>query len=96
MDFSITRKILVNLHMDSSEAIMFTKNGRHSIKIDASNLNSLCEDVQREYLNDDGESIGIQTELYITIQLKDQSRFSFITSEAEKHKERIKNEGKHT
>lgn len=73
MKSKITKKICVELTLDSSEAIMFSKGGRHKI--------DLCtHDFDSDHLNDHEVEISIQ------IEKDQQGRYNFITGEAEKHK----------
>jgi hypothetical protein len=80
MKAEITKKITIDLTLDSSETIMFTKGGMHKIFIGS----ELFNDKYDEY------------EITIQIASNEQEHFDFITGEAKKHKERVLNEAKST
>lgn len=78
MKHKITRKIFLELFVDSSEAIMFMKGGKHNISLDIGELMDPFDSHKHEILLD----IAIQ------IDREQKSKFDFITSEAMKHKDR--------
>ena len=58
---------------------MFTKGGMHKINLDGDNF---CTENIENY----------EIEITVQMQRDDQGRFDFINSEAEKHKQRVKDE----
>lgn len=72
MKRNIKRKVVVDLDLtlDSSEAIMFTKGGRHKINIDLSEL-----------FYDDVPLCDYEVNISIQLERNQQGRFDFITSE---------------
>jgi hypothetical protein len=86
MKWQITKKIIFDFTLDSSEAIMFTKGGRHEKVFIKEN----CYDDEDRFF----PNISEFDEIIIRFQLErnDKGRFDFITGEAEKHKESVKNE----
>ena len=81
MKYELTKKLTINCTLDSSEAIMFTKGGQHSIVIK-----------QAAGYSDD-EDQHIRFDFYDTIEVtfqmekSQQGRFDHITSEAANHRE---------
>lgn len=97
MKYTIKRKIEINSTLDSSECIMFTKGGKHNITLSEKFLRSVIG--EKFSSEDDDEYLPkIETEIVFTIQMdqSDQSRFNFIKTEADKHKERVKDENRTT
>jgi len=86
MKSKISRKIIVDITLDSSETIMFSKGGQHKI--------SLNPDILK-FENDIGYD-GSEVEITFQMERTQQERFYFIQSEALKHKERVENETKPT
>lgn len=80
MKYEIKKKILIDMTLDSSEAIMFNQGGKHEICLSADTLDDL-----------DWENCAI--EISIQMERNSQGRFDFITSEAAKHRVR-ENENK--
>jgi hypothetical protein len=78
MKHKLTRKLILDLTLDSSEAIIFTKGGKHKIKLDTNELDDFTrfEDI----------------EISICIEDSERGRFKFITEEAISHKARALNE----
>jgi len=97
MKYNRTKKIIIDCTLDSSEAIMFNKGGKHSIKMDSDFFK--FTKYHRSYDSDGEEDdFADNCEVEITFQIdkKDTSRFDFITGEACKHKERVKEEENET
>jgi len=95
MKVKIRKRIVIDLEMDSSECIMFCKGGQQNIKIAKEALQALIqEDKPIKYYENDisKEYLDCECEYYIAIQLKDKGTFDWITSEALKHKESVKDE----
>lgn len=95
MKFSIRKRVVLDLEMDSSECIMFCRGGQQNIRIPKEAMQALLdESKQIKYYEDDAnkEYLDTHTEYYIAIQLGDKGKFDWITSEALKHKESVKNE----
>jgi len=90
MKYTKTKVLRIDLTLDSSEMVMFTKGGKHEI--------SFKQDYDPERENDDGwlfhQLKEDWDEIKFTVQLErnQQGRFDFVNDEAEKHKERVKNE----
>lgn len=78
MKHKITRKIFLDLLVDSSEAIMFMKGGKHNISLDIVELIDPFDLKKNDILLD----VSIQ------IDKEQKNRFDFITSEAMRHKDR--------
>lgn len=83
MKLSITKKITLDLTLDSSEAIMFTQGGKHKI-------NLKTDDDYHNYNFNDYDDV----EITVQMARNDQGRFDFITKEAAKHREVYDNESK--
>ena len=58
MKHNITKKIILDITLDSSEAIMFTKGGRHTI-----NLLSSCLQIY----NSDAEAVNCDLEINVQL-----------------------------
>ena len=83
MKYNIKKKVTLNLTLDSSEMIMFTKGGRHNVEIDPLDLFTHENDLH-----------NFEFEITVQMERSELGRFEFITGEAEKHKERQSNENK--
>jgi hypothetical protein len=92
MKYNISKIIKLNLTLNSSEAIMFTKGGRHDIEIPKELINALIEQSNpisyRDDITGNKEHLSLDTEYFLTIQMERnaQGRFDFITGEAASHK----------
>lgn len=69
MKYNISKKIILDITLDSSEALMFTKGGRHTIALNSSSLR----------INDSDDDID-HCDLEINVQLErnEQGRFDFV------------------
>ena len=76
MKAKIIRKIIVDLTLDSSEAIMFNKGGKHKVSLLPLNFFNFS----------DSQYADAEIEISIQIERGQQSRYDFITGESEKHK----------
>lgn len=72
MECGITRKIFVNLTLDSSETIMFNQGGKHKIDIPTEFFRNFEYD---------------EMEISFQIEKSQQGRHEFIIKEAAKHRE---------
>lgn len=89
MKFSLKKKVIIALEMDSSEAVMFCRGGRQDIKLEEDLITLLAQEskpITIEKYDGNDEVLSIEAEYFITVQLKDKDRFDWITSEAIKHK----------
>lgn len=73
MKANITKIVFVDLILDSSETIMFTKGGKHKLNICPKDLFKDLEDLQ-----------NCKLEISIQLERNEQGRFDFITNEAKK------------
>ncbi len=87
MKTKISRKIILELTLDSSEAIMFTKGGQHTTTI-SSRTFFLDPPFSNDEKSDNLEIKEDSIEISIQLERNEQGRFDFINSEANKHKER--------
>jgi hypothetical protein len=78
MKLTITKKITLDLTLDSSETIMFTQGGKHKIDLNT----------------DEDLSEYNQIEITVQMERNAQGRFDFITGQAAKHREAYDNENK--
>ena len=83
MKLAITKKITLDLTLDSSETIMFTQGGKHKIDLKTD------DDYHNYNLNDYD-----QVEITVQMERNAQGRFDFITGQAAKHREVYDNENK--
>lgn len=83
MKYQIKKKIIVDCTLDSSEAIMFTKGGKHTVNMDYKNL-----------FFGDIDDYNIELEISFQMDRKDQSRFDFINNSAQEAIDRRNNENK--
>ncbi len=91
MKKNVKRIVTVNLTLDSSEMIMFTKGGIHKIKM---NLHDIFPDrFNSEYDEDESDP---NDDFIITVQMEsvDLNRYNFISGEACRHKQRTLEEEK--
>ncbi len=93
MKFKVIKKVLVDLTLDSSEAIMFTKGGRHTVSLTEDQLHGIDKDDDEDDFSGKNQQIF---EISVQLQRDDQGRFDFINGEASKHKERVQDENKHS
>lgn len=89
MKANITKKIMLDLTLDSSETIMFTKGGKHKIEINPECLIFDNTEDASDYDADEGEFIKKKCIIEISVQMdrSDKDRYDFITGEAKKHRE---------
>jgi hypothetical protein len=80
MKYSLTRSLKIECTLDSSEAIMFTKGGQHSIFIKKSDIS---DDNEEDLDFDDYDVVEVTFQL----EKSQQGRFDFINSEASAHRE---------
>lgn len=78
MQVTIHKKFFIDLALDSSETIMFTKGGKHKTSISSDIL-------------PDPED-GYEIEISVQMQRDHQGRFDFIAGEAQAHTMRRQNE----
>ena len=78
MKYRITRKIVLDITLDSSESIMFSQGGKHKI-----NLDSRCLHIY----DIDGDPENVELEIIVQMDKNDKGRHDFITEEAKKHRE---------
>jgi hypothetical protein len=78
MKHSFKKILQIECTLDSSEAIMFTKGGKHSLKL------MPYDQDEDEHLNLDSYNI---IEISFQMDKSDMPRFDFVTSEAKKHRE---------
>lgn len=78
---------MVDLTLDSSETIMFTKGGKHKINLNAKDL--IFND-GNDFDFEEGEDVKRYAEIEISIQMdgSDKARYDFINEEAKKHRQR--------
>lgn len=65
MKSNVTKKITLELTLDSSEMVMFTRGGKHTTKIMGSKLIPGCKE-------------DVEIEISIQMDRKEQGRFDFI------------------
>lgn len=82
MRYKLSKKIIIDLTLDSSETIMFNKGGMHKINIPS--LNDVITETDLEG--------ACSVEITVQMQGDHQERFNFINKEAQKHKERQQKE----
>jgi hypothetical protein len=68
MKAKVSKKIFVDLTLDSSEAVMFTKGGKHKIEMNFSEINEGDEDCL--------------VEISIQLERNEQGRFDHVTQHA--------------
>ena len=73
MKHQIKKKVYLEFTLDSSEAIMFGKGGKHKANIDLENI--------RDYLED------CEVEVSFQLEKSEKDRFNWIVSEAQNAKE---------
>jgi hypothetical protein len=81
MKYKITKKLLIDATLDSSEMVMFTKGGKHSVS------------VKKTIYDDDEDTIGkidfnSFDEILFSVQMErsEQNRFDFIDGQAKTHR----------
>jgi hypothetical protein len=75
MKYTTRKSMTIDFTLDSSEAIMFTKNGKHSVILEGDAKHALNEDRYWDKI-----------EISFQIAKEGQERFDHITSEATKHR----------
>ena len=93
MKYTLTKKVLLDIEMDSSEAIMLNEGGKHKINVKS---NEIMNGKNNNRKHEDWEDEDSVFDVEISIKISDLNRFSFIRKEAQKHKERIENENQQT
>jgi hypothetical protein len=79
MKYKIKKKVTIDLTLDSSETLMLTKGGKHTMTIPHGVL-ALFSDRQ-DYDDDDNpyENVYCDVEISVQMERNEQGRFNFIT-----------------